>query len=264
MMQIGTFARSNEQVLKGLERSPDFIELRMDKNHKIIFSEAKAAMNKAGIPCTLHLPSKRDWKPVNLSQDILPYIDLGQMIDAELVVFHPPLSSLLYNDEDIDSFLQALPLAYDAAKESGVTLAIETLGFYYTELMLVVDEFPGLKINLDIGHGELLATRNRAIGHIENYCKSIEMVNVHDNDACQSFIDILSTKNMNEFTQDELREIAIVCDKHLPIGDGSIEFGPLFSLLKERNYDGRFLMLCADPLCFEAERKKFMELWLAA
>ncbi|GAG82856.1 unnamed protein product, partial [marine sediment metagenome] len=47
--------------------------------------------------------------------------------------------------------MQALPLVYDAAKESGVTLAIETLGFYYTEMMLIFDEFPDLKINLDIG-----------------------------------------------------------------------------------------------------------------
>lgn len=263
-MQIGTFARSNEQVLRGLDSSPDFIELRMDENHKINFSEATAAMNKAEVPCTLHLPSHRNWKPVNMSQDILPYIDIGQMIDAELVVFHPPLSTLLYYDEDIDSFLQALPLVYDAAKESGVSLAIETLGFYYTELMLVVDEFPDLKINLDIGHGQLLATRNRAIGHIENYCSNIGMVNVHDNNACQDFKDILSAKEITDFTQDELREMAIHSDKHLPIGDGSIKFAPIFSALKERNYDGRFLMLCADPLCFKEERKKFMDLWLAA
>jgi len=264
MMEIGTFARTNEQILRGIESSPDFIELRMDENHTINFSEAKTAMNKAEIPCTLHLPSKRDWKPINLSKDILPYIDLGQMINAELLVFHPPLSTLLYTDEDIDSFLEALPLAYDAAKESGVSLAIETLSFYYAELMLVVDKFPDLRINLDIGHGEILATRNRAIGHIENFCSSIEMVNVHDNNACQQFEEILNSKDLNEFSQDELREIAIGCDEHLPIGDGLIKFDNIFSILKEKNYDGRFLMLCADPLCFKEERKKFMDLWLAA
>lgn len=263
-MQIGTFARTNEQVIHGIDNEADFIELRLELNRQLKFSEAKAAMNKAGIPCTMHLPSNDSWKPVDLSQDILPYIDLAQMIDAELAVFHPPLSALLYNDEEIDAFLQGLPLVYDAAKESGVFLAIETLGFYYTEMMLIFDEFPDLKINLDIGHGQLLATRNRALGHIENYCNNIEMVNVHDNNACKAFEEVLSSKGMNEFSQEELREMAVVCDKHLPIGDGSIEFAPIFSILKEKNYDGRFLMRCADPLCFMEERKKFLNIWLAA
>jgi sugar phosphate isomerase/epimerase len=263
-MQIGTFARTNDQVVKGIESAADFIELRMDLNHQIIFDDAKSALNKAGIPCTLHLPSDPNWKPVELSQDIVPYIDLAQMIDAELVVFHSPLSTLLYDDSEIDTFLQALPLAYDTAKESGVTLAIETLGLYYTELMLVFDEFPELRIDLDIGHGQLLASRNRALGHIENYCNKIEMVNVHDNNACEAFGEVLSSKKMQEFTKDELRKIAVDCDKHLPIGDGTIEFGPIFSSLKQRNFDGRFLMLCSDPLSFNSERKKFTEIWLAS
>ncbi|MHA1928081.1 MAG: sugar phosphate isomerase/epimerase family protein [Candidatus Thorarchaeota archaeon] len=263
-MQIGTFARTNEQVIHGISNSADFIELRLELNQQMKFSEAKAAMNKEGIPCTLHLPTNDNWRPVELSQDILPYIDLAQMIDAELVVFHPPLSALLYNDDEIDAFLQALPLVYDAAKESGITLAIETLGFYYTEMMLIFDEFPALKINLDIGHGQLLAVRNRALGHIENYCENIEMVNVHDNHACQAYEEVLSSKGMNEFDQEELREMAVVCDKHLPIGEGSIDFTPIFSALKEKNYDRRFLMRCIDPLCFKKERKKFLNLWLAA
>ncbi|TFH03767.1 MAG: hypothetical protein E4H14_16110 [Candidatus Thorarchaeota archaeon] len=263
-MQIGTYARTNEQVIRGLESSADFIELRMDVDHQIVFNEAKTALNKAGIPCTLHLPSDRNWKPIELSQDIIPYIDLAQMIDAELVTFHTSLSSLIYSDEEIDTFLQALPLAYDAAKESGVILAIETLGIYYTELMLVLEKFPDLKINLDIGHGQLFATHNRALGHVESHCNKIEMVNVHDNNACEAFTDLLANKELSDFTQEELREIAIICDKHLPIGDGSIEFSPIFSALKEKNYDRHFLMLCSDPLYFVQERKKFIDLWLAA
>ena len=263
-MQIGTYARTTEQVFKGLESSADFIELRMDSEHRIVFDKAKTALSKAGIPCTLHLPSDRNLKPIDLSSDLVPYIDLAQMIEAELVVFHSPISPLLYSDEEIDAFLQEFPLAYEAAKESGVTLAVETMGFYYTEMMLVCNQFPNLKINLDIGHGQLLATRNRALDHIENHCSNIEMVNVHDNNACEAFTDILNKKKLQDFTQEELREMAIICDKHLPIGDGSIEFAPIFSALKERNYDGRFLMLCSDPLCFDAEREKFMKLWLAA
>jgi sugar phosphate isomerase/epimerase len=263
-MQIGTFARTNEQVEHGIECSADFIELRMDCDHQIVFNEAKAALNKAGIPCTLHLPGDRNWKPVELSQNILPYIDLAQMIDAQLVTLHSSLSTLLYSDEEIDTFLQALPLVYDAAKDSGIVLAIETLGIYHTELMLVLDELPDIKIDLDIGHGQLFATINRAIDHVKSHCSSIEMVNVHDNNACEAFAELLASTKMRDFTQEELREMAIICDKHLPIGEGSINFSPIFTALKAKNYDGRFQMLCSDPLCFIQEQKKFMELWLAA
>ncbi|MHA2221463.1 MAG: hypothetical protein ACXAAO_05320 [Candidatus Thorarchaeota archaeon] len=72
-MDIGTFARDNVQVREAISNEPDFIDLRMDLNHSIDFTEAKADLNKAGIPCTLHLPSNPDWKPIELSQGIVPY-----------------------------------------------------------------------------------------------------------------------------------------------------------------------------------------------
>ena len=108
-MEIGTFARNNEQVRNAIKNAPDFIDLRMDLNFSINFSEAKTDMNRAGIPCTLHLPSNPDWKPIELSRGIVPYIDLGRQIDAEVVTFHTMLSTLFYDDYDIDIFLTALP-----------------------------------------------------------------------------------------------------------------------------------------------------------
>jgi sugar phosphate isomerase/epimerase len=263
-MKIGTFARTTEQALKGLTHNPDFIDLRLDLNHQIEFSTVKTAMNKAGVPCTLHLPSNPQWNPVDISQDIVPYIDLGEMIEAELVTFHSPLSTLFYDDETIDTFLQAFPLAYDAAREAGITLAVETLGHYFTELMLLFDDFPNIRMVLDIGHGQILSIQNRAIGHIEAFSDYIEMVNVHDNNACERYKKDLQNKSLAEMSQKDLREVARQCDEHLPIGKGMIDFDPIFALLKEHSYDGRFLMMCADPDAFEDEREKFNQLWLAA
>jgi sugar phosphate isomerase/epimerase len=263
-MQIGTFARTNEQVLRGLDSSPDFIELRLDINHKIEFSTAKSAMNKQGVSCTLHLPSNPEWKPIDIAQDIVPFIDLGQMIEAKLVTFHSPMSALFYSDEEIDTFLQTFPLAYDSAQEAGISLAFETLGHYFTELSLLFDEFPKLRMVLDIGHGQILTVQNRALGHIESFSKFIAMVNVHDNDACEQYRDWIKNKPLSELPHAELRELARQCDEHLPIGKGKINFDPIFASLKEHQYDGRFLMMSADPAAFEDERRKFMDLWLAA
>lgn len=263
-MQIGTFARTNEQVFKGLESSPDFIDLRLDFNQQIEFSAVKAAMNKAGIPCTLHLPSNPEWKPIDISHDIVPYLELGEMIEAELVTFHSPLSTLFYSDETIDEFLQTFPLAYDAAKESGITLAVETFGHHTTELMLLFSQFSDLRLVIDIGHGQILALQNRAIGHIDAFSNYIEMVNVHDNNASKMLEKELTNKSLTDASKDELREKAQRWDEHLPIGEGIIDFDPIFAALKEHEYDSRFLMMCADPILFESERRKFLDLWLSA
>ncbi len=261
-MQIGTFARTTEQVLDGLKVMPDFIELRMDLHHSINFSDAKAATKEAGIPCTLHLPSDPSWSPIDMVTKIIPFVDIGAMIDADLVVFHGPLSTILYEDQDIDIFLQTLPLLYDAAMESGISLAIETLVFYYTEMMLIFDELPKLRMVLDIGHGQIFATRNRAIGHIDTYYDRIETVNIHDNHACEIYKDLLEKQQLSSFSKETLREMALTCDKHLPIGEGSIDFDPIFSALKQKQYNKRFLMLSNNPQNFDVEREKFLELWL--
>jgi sugar phosphate isomerase/epimerase len=263
-MKIGTFARTTEQALKGLESNPDFIDLRLDFNHQIDFPTVKTAMKKAKVPCTLHMPSNPEWKPVDISQDIVPFIDIGTMIEAELVTLHTPLSTLFYTDEMIDTFLQEFPLAYDTAKEADITLAIETLGHHYTEVMLLFDEFPDLRMVLDVGHGQILALQNRALGHIEAFPDYIAMVNVHDNNACEKFQVQLANKSLNDLTKAELREIARQCDEHLPIGAGKIDFSLVFISLKEHSYDGRFLMMCADPNAFNDERKKFLDLWRSA
>ncbi len=263
-MDIGTFARNNEQILHAIESEPDFIDLRIDLNYSIDFSEAKNDLKKAGIPCTLHLPSNPEWKPIELSRGIVPYIDLGRQIDAEVLTFHTMLSTLFYNDNDIDIFLQAIPLAYDAANESGVTLAIETLGLYYTELRLLFDDFCDMKLALDIGHEQILARRNRALDHITSFFDKIAIVNVHDNHGSEMLDEVLKMKSEREVTQEEILELAIRYDTHLPIGEGEIDFDVIFKNLKSCGYDGRFCMMSSNPEDFPQEREKFMELWLAA
>ncbi|MFW9789197.1 MAG: TIM barrel protein [Candidatus Thorarchaeota archaeon] len=263
-MEIGTFARNNEQVRKAIEMEPDFVDLRMDLNFSINFAEAKTDLNNAGIPCTLHLPSNPDWKPIELSRGIVPYIDLGRRIDAEIVTFHTMLSTLFYDDHDIDIFLKALPLACEASKESGVTLAIETLGLFYTETQLLFDMFPNMKMALDIGHGQILAKRNRALNHITSFYDQIAMVNVHDNNGSKMLDDVLKIKKEREVSQGEIRELAVRYDTHLPIGQGEIDFCAIFGDLKQRGYDGKFLMMCECLADFPRERERFNELWLTA
>ena len=263
-MLIGTFARNNEQIMDALKHNPDFIDLRMDLNHSIIFKDAKREMEEAGVGFTLHLPSNPDWTPIDMHKDIIPFIDIGAQIGAELVTFHSTLSTLFYTDEEIDQFLQSVPLAYDAAKEVGVKLAVETLGHYYTELTLLFDVCPNMNIALDIGHGQILANRNRALAIIESFYNRIAMINVHDNNGSDMIEELINLKKKKNLSQEEIRDIAHRYDTHLSINEGNIDFSTIFRELKERHYDDKFLMMHHNPNQFLNERDKFMKIWLDA
>lgn len=263
-MKIGTFARTAEQVEKAMEYRPDFVDLRLDIGYDFELKAASSTLSDAGIACTIHLPTDPDWKPFELSQDITPYIDLGRMVDAELVTFHTTLSTLFYDDDDIDVFLESLEIAYEASLESDVPIAIETLGLYYTELSLLFERFPKMKMVLDIGHGEILAMRNRSLNHIQSFFDYIEMVDVHDNNGSKLVQEVLDLKEKRSVSQEEMREMARRYDTHDPIGSGSIDFEPIFRLLKTKSYDKKFLMLGGKPEDFRRERESFMKHWLAA
>jgi sugar phosphate isomerase/epimerase len=61
-----------------------------------------------------------------------------------------------------------------------------------------------------------------------------------------------------------MREIAVKYDEHLSLGSGSIDFETMFWSLKQKGYDGKFLLMCADQTKFPEERDRFMEMWLKA
>ncbi|MFW9807071.1 MAG: TIM barrel protein, partial [Candidatus Thorarchaeota archaeon] len=141
---------------------------------------------------------------------------------------------------------------------------IETLGLYYTETQLLFDMFPNMRMALDIGHGQILASRNRALEHIGAFYDQIVMVNVHDNHGSKMLEEVLKMKKEREVSQGEIRELAVRYDTHLPIGGGEIDFETIFRALKQRSYDSKFLMMCECPSDFPREKEKFKELWLSA
>ncbi|MFW9860766.1 MAG: TIM barrel protein [Candidatus Thorarchaeota archaeon] len=263
-MEIGTFARHIDQMKMGISQNPDFIDLRMDLNYSLNFREARGILEEAGVVPTLHLPSDPCWRPMDFPSEIMPYIDVSAEVGAELVTTHSALSTLFYSDNDIDAFLEWVPLLCDAAKESGIQLAIETLGLYYTELTLLFERCPDMKIALDIGHGQIMATRNRALDVIQSFYDHIAVVNVHDNNGARMVSRVRNLRLKREIPHEELLVIAREYDEHLPIGEGEIDFQPIFGELKERGYSGKFLMMCKDPGEFVDERNKFTKLWLEA
>jgi len=109
-----------------------------------------------------------------------------------------------------------------------------------------------------------MATRNRALDVIQSFYDHIAIVNVHDNNGSRMVSKVRDLRLKREVTHEELLVFAREYDEHLPIGEGEIEFQPIFRELKERGYSGKFLMMCKDPERFTDERDKFTQLWLEA
>ena len=260
-MQIGTYARDLDQVRKALEFEPDFVDLRMDLTGKLNLTESRKLLSDAGVGCTVHLPNSPDWGPIDVARGIVPFIDMTAHINAELVTFHTTLSPLFFSDEDIAAFLHEIPAACDAAREAGVILAAETLGLYFTELTLLFDIDPDIRLAMDIGHAQILAARNRSLGMIEHFFDKIAMANCHDNHGKTMVDEVLRLRSQRELPLKEMRSIGHKYDEHLPMGEGSIDFDQIFRELKRRSYDGRFLMMCRDQTRFPDERRKLRTMW---
>ncbi|MFX1265728.1 MAG: sugar phosphate isomerase/epimerase family protein [Promethearchaeota archaeon] len=263
-MQIGGFARHTEQVRNTIPHEPDFIDLRMDFNYSLDFREVSRMLSDNGIACTLHLPSDPCWRPMDIPREIVPFIDIGSEIGAELVTCHTALSTIFYSDQEIDGFLDSITLACDTALERGVELVVETLGLYYTELTLLFDRCSQLGISLDIGHGQIMALRNRANDIVQSFHDRVKMVNIHDNHGMKMVAEVRQLRSEREVPREEMLVLARKYDEHLGIGEGSIEFEPILAEMKQRSYDGRFLMMCKDPERFPEERDRFMDMWLKA
>jgi len=102
--------------------------------------------------------------------------------------------------------------AYAAGK--GLVLCLENLSERYDSFQPAFEAIPCLRMTLDIGHAQLLSSRNASFGFMENAFERIAHLHVHDNNGGTSVND----------------------DLHLPLGRGSIDFPAILSELRRKGY----------------------------
>lgn len=107
-----------------------------------------------------------------------------------------------------------------SALDLGVRLCLENLTERHDSFSEVFAAVPDLRMTLDIGHGELLASVNTSHGFIEHLFPWIQHVHVHDNHGGTGVED----------------------DLHLALGEGRIDFPAILSRLAERGYDATVTM----------------------
>ena len=106
------------------------------------------------------------------------------------------------------------------AKDKDVVLCLENLTERYDSFTAAFDAIPELKMTMDIGHGELLASRNTSFGFTQHVFNRIEHVHVHDNRGGKSVND----------------------DLHLALGDGRVDYPAILTILKEKEYSSTITM----------------------
>jgi sugar phosphate isomerase/epimerase len=106
------------------------------------------------------------------------------------------------------------------ASSCGVTVCMENLSERYESFMSLFDEIPELKMTLDIGHAQLLSKTNASFDFIRYCFEKIDHVHVHDNRGGTRLED----------------------DLHLPLGQGLIDYGKIFTELKNKGYNSSITM----------------------
>ena len=127
------------------------------------------------------------------------------------------------NSGIIDRKLAVLAHWTEHAERVGITFCLENLSEHAGHLAAAFLGLPRLNLTLDLGHAEILSERNASFGFVEQFFGRILHLHLHDNRGGTSVKD----------------------DLHLPIGQGTIDFGAILGELKAAGYSGR--------MCFETD-----------
>ena len=219
--------------LSGTARSPDDVErlhqLGLSFAEIPIPNPAEFAKNikdyqklKESLDMTFlcHGPKEGDPNDADsLEQVYLPKVmaifPIMDQLDMRLLTIHLWLDARYVKEEILLYKSTFLRRTLEEADKWNITLCVENLSESADHLGHLFIEHPRLKMTLDLGHGELLTTRNRSYDFIEQWPDRIQHVHLHDNRGGDSQHS----------------------DLHLPPGDGMINLTHIITKLMETGYD---------------------------
>jgi sugar phosphate isomerase/epimerase len=103
----------------------------------------------------------------------------------------------------------------DHATQNQMILCLENLSSQVDSFLDVFNAVPGLRMTMDIGHGELLSAENTSFGFMAHLFEKIEHIHVHDNHGGTGVKD----------------------DLHLPLGEGVVDYPKILGTLRQKGYD---------------------------
>ena len=165
-------------------------------------------------------------------------IEACQILEGEVVSVHPGFCHF----KEVEALLEEAKGFYNEfvaecqpyAQERGVRFAIENTAtrascpYSVDELEVLMENFEGLGLTLDVAHAYLAARRQdklkpegEVVGMIRRFKDELSAIHLHDNHGHW--------------------------DEHLPLGEGEIDFKPIVGALREIGYRGPLIVELWNP-----------------
>ncbi|MBW1714522.1 MAG: sugar phosphate isomerase/epimerase [Deltaproteobacteria bacterium] len=246
-MQLGGTARSVEDVRQLMAMGLQFAEVSIadpeafsSKDH---VREYQDLLRGSDFFYLCHGP--REGNPNDLYSlehvylpKLLRILPLVRKLNAKVLTVHLWMDPRFVKQEVIVYKIGFLRRVLEQAAQYQVPVNIENLSEKAGDLAEIFEALPELGFTLDIGHAQLLTSENRSLGFIRRYPERIRHVHIHDNFGGSSPED----------------------DLHLPIGEGLVNFGPIFDELNTIGYRGT-ITLELRPHEIQPSMEKVKWLW---
>jgi len=221
-MLIGGRAYSLKQINYVGELRLDFAEISFLNPHNAFQKLPSLLELKKKFNFFFFLHGPEEGNPFDckgLRAKLLPRIktlvDFAYELDARLVTVHFWLDQRFIEKEILRNKLNILEEIINIAIKKGIVICLENLSERTDDFEQAFNQFPQMGLTLDIGHGQLLTSKNTAYSFIEIYPERISHVHIHDNYGGNTPGD----------------------DLHLPLGEGSIAFESILRALYEIGYN---------------------------
>jgi sugar phosphate isomerase/epimerase len=190
----------------------------------------KQIKNSYGIFYLAHGPEEDNpWNPKEQRENFLPLIKslLGCAAELSVPLFtvHFWIDRRFVDEGIVNKKLKILEEMATCAREHDIMLCIENLSERFSDFSSVFTAISNLGMTLDIGHGEILTSKNTAYQFIEHCFSRIYHLHLHDNRGGNS-------------PQDDL---------HLPIGEGIVDVRSILGRLKAQGFDRTMTLEVQQP-----------------
>jgi sugar phosphate isomerase/epimerase len=232
MTIIGGRAHDIKQIIEVGELGFPFAEINIDDpetvaGHLDTLLELK---EKYGFFYLAHYPNEGDPSDVSqLEQRFIPkmkkLISLSRDLGVQKGTMHFWMDKRWAPAELIAAKTELLAELVNHAADNKMVLCLENLTSQYDSFLDIFNAVPGLRMTMDIGHGELLSSENTSFGFMAHLFDKIEHIHVHDNHGGTGVKD----------------------DLHLPLGEGVVDYPKILGALNSKGYDSTITLEVQPP-----------------
>jgi sugar phosphate isomerase/epimerase len=222
MVVIGGRAHTLKEIEQVGAMGFPYAEINIDdpQQTRDQMADLLALKEQYGLYYLAHYPNEGNPRDIeNLRRRFIPkmkaLLDLSKPLGIRKGTMHFWMDQRWAEPDLIRTKVEMLSELVEHAAELEVLLCLENLTARHESFITFFERIPGLRMTMDIGHGELLSKHNTAFGFMQHVFSRIAHVHVHDN----------------------LGGTSVKDDLHLALGDGIVDYPGILTILREKGYD---------------------------